>query len=471
MSKILQFGSIHRYIPSVLRDNRGVTAILFALTATVMLLFVGLGVQSGTWYLAKRHGQNAADAAAIAGAVGIYWANYPNNCVSGTPVTAAQTTAQANVSAAATLNGLSGSGVTVTANVPPVSGSYTSDNCAAQAVVTQTQPPAFAVLAGQTGSISIVNAATARLAYLGNVCLLALGGNGNGRLNFSVSPTGSGTSTDAACIPASNSTDGSAIWMSNGVTVSPNSLYAIGKCSPCYATPRLPLLQNQVLPVINPFAAMDSLTVPSYGTVNCKPGYTPGPHVYYPTIGPQQDGLPWCGTNGLTLKTIADIAYFLPGTYIFQAAPLSATAGTLQCVTDAVTKAPCVSPNGVTFIFTGAPLKGPAIAINGSVTLNLPAPATASWSAPAANGLVFYQPTSTTGSVTILSTDTTGTGITGGLYFPGTSITYGVSAGSGSCTVLVAEAMSVEFGSFGTAGCAATVGTPVATVAAVRLWE
>lgn len=45
---------------------------MLAVTSITFLAFVGLGTETGAWYLAKRNGQNAADATATSSAVNIY---------------------------------------------------------------------------------------------------------------------------------------------------------------------------------------------------------------------------------------------------------------------------------------------------------------------------------------------------------------------------------------------------------------
>src|SRR4051794_2077566 len=50
-----------------LRDRRGVSALMFTASAALFLGMAGFGMEVSTWYLERRHGQNAADAAAIAG--------------------------------------------------------------------------------------------------------------------------------------------------------------------------------------------------------------------------------------------------------------------------------------------------------------------------------------------------------------------------------------------------------------------
>ena len=52
----------------LLRDTRGVTLVLIALTLSALMGFTALGVETGQWYAIKRQNQTAADMAAISGA-------------------------------------------------------------------------------------------------------------------------------------------------------------------------------------------------------------------------------------------------------------------------------------------------------------------------------------------------------------------------------------------------------------------
>src|SRR6266478_8893163 len=53
----------------LLHDTRGFTAVFLALTASVLIGFSALGVETGLWYLIKRVNQSAADVAALSGAM------------------------------------------------------------------------------------------------------------------------------------------------------------------------------------------------------------------------------------------------------------------------------------------------------------------------------------------------------------------------------------------------------------------
>lgn len=100
---------------SALRDEGGQTIVLVALALTALLVGVGLAIDTGQLFVARRNAQSAADAAAWAGAVKIFQGG----------------TATAAISAAtsdASLNGFStGGSTTVTAVSPPTSGEFSGD--------------------------------------------------------------------------------------------------------------------------------------------------------------------------------------------------------------------------------------------------------------------------------------------------------------------------------------------------------
>src|SRR5690242_1638192 len=74
--------------PGLWHDTRGMTLVLVALTISVLLGFVGLGVDVGLWYSVKRQNQTAADFAAVSGAYEIangsaYYVSATNSGVCG----------------------------------------------------------------------------------------------------------------------------------------------------------------------------------------------------------------------------------------------------------------------------------------------------------------------------------------------------------------------------------------------------
>jgi len=103
------------------RGKRGVILLIAAGLMFVLLAFVGLAFDVGYLQWSRRRAQTAADAAAMAGA----WAVQ----MSGSMVTEGR--------ASSALNGFTNGSdnTTVTINNPPVTGTYTSDASAVEAIV------------------------------------------------------------------------------------------------------------------------------------------------------------------------------------------------------------------------------------------------------------------------------------------------------------------------------------------------
>lgn len=108
------------------RDEAGSVAT-FLIAVPVLAGTVAVGVETGEFYSIKRKMQSAADAAAIAG-------SYDRiNGATSSITTDGQYAAQRN----GFTNG--SNGVTVTINVPPTSGGYTTNTTAVEAIITQTK--------------------------------------------------------------------------------------------------------------------------------------------------------------------------------------------------------------------------------------------------------------------------------------------------------------------------------------------
>ena len=97
-------------LSSLRADARGGTAILVALAIPVVIGALGVGVDTGMWYLEKRKLQQASDAASL-GAVRAM----QNGASTGTAQAVAVNDARRN-------GYVTGSDTTVTVNAPPTSG-------------------------------------------------------------------------------------------------------------------------------------------------------------------------------------------------------------------------------------------------------------------------------------------------------------------------------------------------------------
>jgi hypothetical protein len=323
------------------------------------------------------------------------------------------------------------------------------------------------------GQVTVANRAVAVL-YTdtnGPACVLAYNG-----LQFQ----GSTSITAPDCSMASDTS------ISIGGNASVDApLYAVSGCTGCAPTDTA-----YGLPIQAPFAAaIDALTMPTFtynsatscikvGDVNLS-GTTVLPS--YDTSGSLANsttsigGKAYCGTgsgNGTnatlgvsTGKTLT----LAPGTYFFWNLNFQVSGGVVQCPT-------CTGDQGVTLIFLGNSGNTGDISITGG-TVTLKAPKVNYYNA-AFDGILFYRPLATGTGGGIGSTDVTLTGsstisLSGGMYFPKSSVsmTGDMTAGGSTCQEVVGNTITFTGNStFTETGCSA-IGTPVPYPKYVMLLE
>jgi Flp pilus assembly protein TadG len=181
-----------RLLPSAItrlwHDERGVSAIMVAISLTVLVGFAGLGVETGLWYAIKRQNQSAADAAAISAAYEVMAGN--------TDVTSNLTPA---ASRAATQNGYTGA-------TPVVTYPY-NDAIVSNAVAVTLRKTQATLLAGLfLPNVTIETKAVARVYPAAPGCVLTLGTTGE-----DVEVQGSSTLSAPDCSVLAASTDNCAI--------------------------------------------------------------------------------------------------------------------------------------------------------------------------------------------------------------------------------------------------------------------
>ncbi len=176
---------------------------MFALSALVIIGFVGFATEAGVWYWCAATAQGAADAAAIAGAL----AANPTNTSGTNPVTAAEAVAGATTNGftngAATTLGT----VSVAAYSPPggdtnYAGTYGNTTGAVEATVSEAMTPLISGLFSRTG-VTVGARSVAVVQQVGQACALTLTGD----------LTVSGTIISGTCGLASNANDATAINM------------------------------------------------------------------------------------------------------------------------------------------------------------------------------------------------------------------------------------------------------------------
>jgi Flp pilus assembly protein TadG len=403
-------------------DRRGATAVVFALGATALLGLAGFATEGGTWYLEKRHGQNAADAAAIAGVLAL--------------ASGQNATTSANKAAALTgdTNGLTittgiFNGSSFVANATPAS--------AVKAIVSTSRPPLFSGLFLKS-NVTISESAVAALAATGPVCMLAEAGGLSFGGSTSVSATG--------CTMASNKTGSQSISGASASHVGASaSLVSAGGCSGCTRLTTPPLTYQPLTPLPAGLTAIEALTMPApnVGGVKCNTGSnkTQQPVAYDSAQKINCAGLSLTGNFDLNLQ---------PGTYIFYNSGISLNNGVLHCTT-------CtgVGSSGVTIILTGSTGSIGTIDIKGNVKITLTAPPTNSYNS-AFNGVLFYTDKNAPTNNSVHLTGTSDSTYAGAMYFPSSAVTFIGNSGVNvpACSEMVGYSMNFTGNSgFSISGC------------------
>jgi hypothetical protein len=450
-----------KFVPILdcLRDRRGVSALMFVTSAVGFFGMAGFGMEVSAWYLERRHGQNAADAAAIAGVMALIQ--------SSTDYSGAQT-AGSNV---AIDNGYTSGSNNVTVNIVPgtYGGSFSaapggscSSGCnAVQATIVRAEPRVFTALVLGRGSTNVGELATAVVAAVGPACSLALGGG----LGFS----GSAAVTGTNCSLASNKTGPQSITFNgaganktqaNAILVGAGGCTQSGSGSPCTQAGNL-MYQP---PTLDPYQALltDSSAIPSgVNATNCNSSATwNAPYTISSRV--------YCVGKDLKLNA-GDVVDLNPGgtnavTYFFYDSSIIATGGQLTC-------------NNCTIIFTGsAANKLGQLSINGG-TVTMTAAKTSAYADTNYNGLLFYmdyryaEHSNACGSAQVSIQGSSTITLNGGMYFPNASVCVTGNAFSGSESCLSLVGWSINYAGNATtnlSGCS-TTGTATAQVRAVNL--
>ena len=223
-------------MPSFIHNRRGSISLAFALTAIPLIGIAALGTEAGSWYITKRHAQNAADASAYAGGLTLALGEWSE--------TSARNVATAN----GFTDGYSPSaGTTQSVNITPGGSSVTAN-------ITVKQPTLLVsvLCVGRTTcslkDVTISAQATASVNPAQNVCFLALK-RGNSTLTLG----GSGVITGNGCsmMSAGGIKLNSAPTLPDGMT-----LLAVEGCEGPSCTD-VPQSNYHALPPTNPLSALD----------------------------------------------------------------------------------------------------------------------------------------------------------------------------------------------------------------------
>lgn len=224
--------------------------------------------------------------------------------------------------------------------------------------------------------------------------------------------TSGNASVTASCGVFVNSSSSSAFTVNGGATVNASTILVNGGASVANNAYVSPSPQTGQGTVSDPLA---NLTMPTYGgcdhtNFSLSGGGTLNPGVY-------------CG--GISISSSANVT-FNPGSYILEGGGFKVGgSGTL-------------SGTGVTFFNTGSTTYAPGvISTSGSATLDLSAPSSGVY-----QGMLFVQDRNWPYSGTNVVSGSSGSVMSGTLYFPNTALSYSGSS-AGSYTAIVAQ--TVDF--------------------------
>jgi Flp pilus assembly protein TadG len=427
------------YSPALTRlaaDRRGVTGIVAAIAATVLLGFCGLAVDVIMWQVQQRTMQGAVDQAALAAATA-----YRN---SGETLALGDSSAGRNGAYATALANTAnwpGSAPTITVAAYNNGSGCTNDGCL-KVTITQQQKRYFTGLFS-TAAVNVSTSAVGTCSGCGtgsftatsgggDACVMALDTSGTGVITASGTPVLSLLN----CNLYNNSPNTSATILNGGAVIEGCSTTDACGSQAFLAQPDIPSgnidmpIKTGVSPAPDPLAA---LTPPSVAEGGCT-----GHDSLHQLSSSSEPGHTFCApANGGNVV-------LQPGTYVIKGG-FDVAAGTT------------ITGTGVTLYVLGGGT------INGNSTIGISAPTSGAYA-----GVAVWYGDNPVGGVTYDGTNSSAFG--GVIYAPKTTVTWGGTNATGAqCTRLIAAAIDLHGtpgGSFDNTNCPGIAG-PVLTSSGV----
>ena len=435
-------GLWRRFFPSpvltrLAHDRRGVIIVMFALLLPVLLGFIGLGVEVVLWFQQHRDLQSVADAASVAGVYELRDGN-----ATATIKTVAQTEAARN--------GLdTGSGDTISVNLPPTSGSFTASSAAVEVVLTK---QVVLLFAGYflDNAVTINARAVATTSSIGDACILSLNPSadsallisGNINLVIDCDLAVSSSSSKGFDIPGTSTIDANKICVKGSTNVGGNVTFPDASPTNGCNPPSDPLSglaepPEAEKPYTCPPARTNFAISGNSATVNLTPGV-------------------YC--NGINISGNSNTINFAAGTFVLAGGNGFNISGANNTI----------NADGVTFYTTDNNGDGNYANVNlsGNNTFNISAPDSGDYA-----GILFYNDSSpasaSSGKKFNASGNSTFNDFDGVVYFPNHEISFsGNTTSTSSCgpkllsdTVKISGNIDVYGGGSGCAGDNVNIGS------------
>ncbi len=414
-------GGVLRTAAALWRDTSGAIAIFVVLLVPVLIGFMGISVDVGLWYTARRALQNMADAAVLSGA---------GELANGGSSSVAETAAQA----AADSNGFDASnGSVITINIPPSTGPSVGDSGAIEVLITRPMPLLFSALWVDTAFTAEVRA-VANTEFVDEFCILGLADSGT-----AVEVTGKGTATLDCGIQVNSDDDEKGLNVAGTGSLDITSVTTVGggvrEGGTATLTTDSPPRRGPA--VKDPYA---DLEIPKFS--DCDLGGPLGPGDGYNTSDGDDFNPSTATTPGIfvfcgELKVDSDVT-FKSGVYIIDSGNFKVTGGTL-------------TGDDVTFIVTTSSKNMKDIGgfdIGGNSAVEFTAPTSDPLgNDPGYSGVLFYQDRRVTANPSKNNKINGGSDLDleGALYFPGGDLDFrGGSELADGCVQLIGQKVTIS---------------------------
>ena len=392
--------------PALRRDRRGSVATIVALSAPVIVGFLGFAIDIAMWEGSQVGAQAAADQAALAAGLAI---SKGSN---------AATEAKAVSASFGYVHGVKG--VQVAVNQPPTSGSYMTNASAVEVKITKPEGPYFSAAYRPNAPVVNTRSVSAPIgtAAGGGLCIMALETTATG-----ISAGGTPVLDANTCNIYVNSTNSRAVNITGTVSIKGYDIFIGGGVRSTGGAAVTPshAMQTYYTPATpDPYA---SRVIPSFsGCDVTNPSYSGSGTYTVPGGGATPTVI--CGNLDVSGSGIVT---FNPGVYIFDRGSFSMS-GTMTVN----------ATGGVTLIFTSSTGSGIGrINTSGSQIFNIKAPPTG----PSAGIAVWIDKRAASSTFSVTGSSTWN--VTGAIYVPNTALGW-AGSGTSPCTQLIAKTISIS---------------------------